>query len=589
MTRRLRAAAAILAAIAATRPAAFAQVKNPDTFIYATIGEVDSLDPAWSYDSRSHHILRNVYELLVQFKGTSLIEFEPLLAAQIPSTSNGLISKDGLTYTFPIRKGVVFHDGTPLVPEDVKYSFIRYMLQDRAGGPSSLLLDPILGINATRDKDGKPIPDLFQRADKAITVAGDKVSIKLARPYSPFLGILASHGEIISKSWCVKNGCWDGTEATWMQHNNPQKQSSYLLEHVNGTGPYALDRWDRKNKEVVLRRNDKYWRKPPALKTIVIRSVEEFATRKLMLQAGDADTTYVPIGNFPQVQDMKDVKIYDRLSKLETPIGIAFTFKLNTIANPYLGSGKLDGDGIPPEFFSDKDIRLGFARSMDHETYVKDILRGKGSPTRGLIQKGMLGYNADGANVTFSPEKATEHFKKAWGGKVWEKGFQFTMVYNDTQPNVQAMFQMIKKNVEALNPKFKIDIRTVQWPTYLDQGHSHKLPMFLAMWSADFPDPHNMVFPYYHTHGDWAFRQNYSNPKLDKMIEDAIVILDPEKRDKAYREIQRVGFEEMPQMLIADRFRFRIERDWVKGWIFRKVEPDAPYGDYYYDLSKEAK
>src|SRR5436190_16498898 len=87
--------------LSALSSTSFAAVTNPDTFIYATIGDVDSLDPAWSYDTASHHIIAQCYEFLFAYKGSSIVNMEGRLAAKVPSAANGLISKDGLTYTVP--------------------------------------------------------------------------------------------------------------------------------------------------------------------------------------------------------------------------------------------------------------------------------------------------------------------------------------------------------------------------------------------------------------------------------------------------------------------------------------------------------
>lgn len=103
----------------------------------------------------------------------------------MPSAENGLISKDGLTYTFPIRKGVRFHHGEELTPEDVRYSLLRFLLSDVAGGPSSLLLEPILGVSSTRDEKGK-IAVSYKEATQAVRVDGDNIVITLKRPFAPF-------------------------------------------------------------------------------------------------------------------------------------------------------------------------------------------------------------------------------------------------------------------------------------------------------------------------------------------------------------------------------------------------------------------
>src|ERR1039457_6789860 len=98
-----------------------AAVKNPDTYTYLTISDADSLDPAWGYDTFSQEIGLNIYEPLFFFDGPSTEKLVPMLATKVPSRANGLISADGRTYRIPLRKGVTFHDGTPMTPEDVRY------------------------------------------------------------------------------------------------------------------------------------------------------------------------------------------------------------------------------------------------------------------------------------------------------------------------------------------------------------------------------------------------------------------------------------------------------------------------------------
>src|SRR5262245_51340026 len=113
---------------------ALTTVRNPDTFVYAPIAEVLSLDPVYPYDAVSPGIIFNVYDTLVAFEGETNDRIVPRIATTVPSLKNGLISKDGLTYKFPIRKNVFFHDGTVLTAEDVRYSILRFILTDPTGG-----------------------------------------------------------------------------------------------------------------------------------------------------------------------------------------------------------------------------------------------------------------------------------------------------------------------------------------------------------------------------------------------------------------------------------------------------------------------
>ena len=113
-----------------------AQVKDPERMVYATIGGPETMDPHWSYDTASGEIIFQIYDNLIAYDGESLSEFVPMLSTEVPSVANGLISEDGLTYTFPIRKEVKFHNGAILTPEDVEYSFERGMIFDRGEAPA---------------------------------------------------------------------------------------------------------------------------------------------------------------------------------------------------------------------------------------------------------------------------------------------------------------------------------------------------------------------------------------------------------------------------------------------------------------------
>lgn len=566
-----------------------AAVKNPDTYVHITAGDWDTLDPAWAYDTASHSIQDNIYEFLVRYKGSSVTDFEPSLATQVPNRENGLISPDGLTYAFPIRKGVRFHDATPLTPQDVKYSLLRFMLQDRAGGPASLLLEPILGQASTRDKSGALLKESYRKADRAVRIQGDSVIIRLIRPYSPFLSILTSWGAIVSQRWATQNGDWDGTEKTWIQYNNPKKQGTAFYERTNGTGPFQLEAWDRESKQVILARNENYWRKPARLKRILHKSVDEFSTRKLLLQAGDADSIYADQAYYHQVQGMPGVEIVEDLPTIEANPVIFFTFQIEDRGNPDIGSGKLDGNGVPPDFFQDKNVREGFAHAFDYQAFIQDAFSGKAIRAVGPIPKGLLGYNPNQKVHEYDLKEAAEHFQKAWGGQVWKKGFRFTLTHNTGNIQRQIAAQILKRNVERLNPKFRVEVRPVLWSTYLDAQVAHKLPMFLMGWLADYADPHNFAFPLLHSQGNYPHDQRYSNPEMDRLVEAAIRETRPEKRKELYFKLQELTYEEIPSLYTAHTTRYRTQKDWVQGWTYNPIFPDAPYCSYYYPMYKEEK
>src|SRR4030042_4823574 len=119
--------------VTVTSDVAAQPLKNPNMAVVARVYAIESLDPAYAYVG--FEPLQNIYETLIAYKPESSSEFIPCLASKVPSLENKLISEDGLTYTFPIRKGIKFHNGAELTPRDVEYSFERAMVSDPAGGP----------------------------------------------------------------------------------------------------------------------------------------------------------------------------------------------------------------------------------------------------------------------------------------------------------------------------------------------------------------------------------------------------------------------------------------------------------------------
>jgi len=561
-------------------PSSAQAVKNPDTFVLATIGDPETLDYAWAYDTASFEVIFNVYDTLIFYDGSRTDRFVPGLATQVPSVANGLISKDGRTYTFPIRQGVKFHDGTPLTPDDVAYSIRRFLWIDRAGGPSSLLLEPILGVTGTRDEKGN-IKVTYSDLTRAVRVQGNNVVITLKEPFGPFLSIMAQWSYVVSRKWAAANGDWDGTRETMRKFNNPKKEDTAFFAKANGTGPFKLVRWDRAAREVVLERNDSYWRTPPKLKRVIIRTVEEAATRILMIKAGDADQIALSRRELPQVQGVEGVRIIDDLPQYLISPAVFFTFDIDP-TSPHIGSGKLDGNGIPPDFFKDIHVRRAFAYSFDYAAFLRDAYRGKGVVPKGPIPPGMLGYNPRQEYYTYNKEKAIAEFREAWGGRVWTTGFKLTILYNAGNVPREIGARMLKENIEALNPKFKVDIRALPWPTYLAEMDAHKLPVFFIGWLADYPDPHNFAFHFLHSKGTFPFVQKYANPEMDKLVEQAKSEPDPKKREALYFKLVDMAYKDVPQLYLVSPVVFTVLRSWVKGYYYNPVHP----GTYFYPISK---
>lgn len=581
---------------------------NPDIFVYAGSGDAETLEPSRAYDTGSSEIIFQCYDNLVAYKEGSLSEFEPMLATKVPTVENGLLSKDGMTYTFPIRKKVKFHNGATLIPEDVEYSFERNILADPVGSPMWMLIEPLLGASTIEDYacqvagvddfavvDEASLLKVAQDVMKAVEVDGDNVVFHLAQPYPPFLAILArncSWSVILNKEWMIENGDWDGKPETWTEWHNLDTEKQTLFDKAMGTGPFKLVEWDRSNFKHTLEAFEDYWRGPAKIKTAIINnSVTEFTTRRLMLQKGEADAIYVPVENSPQIEGMEGVTMISRLPMLSNVCAI-YNQNINATDNEFVGSGKLDGKGIPADFFSDINIRKAFAYAFDYESFIEQVVLGEASVPYGPIPIGLKSFfDEDGPRYNYDPEKAEEYFKEAFGGEVWEKGFKVTLVWNIPNTTRKTACEILEAGIESLNPKFQVEVQGMEWATMLPRRREGRLPMVFIGWLADYADPHNFVYPYLHSKGDLMTFTGENGRALaarefDGLINQGISETDTKKRIETYTELQKKAFENIPHLMLYDSYDRRAFRDYVRGFAFDPVCP-AQYD--LYELSKSLK
>ncbi|MFO7815387.1 MAG: ABC transporter substrate-binding protein [Halanaerobiales bacterium] len=578
------------------------EVESPDTYTHVTIGDQSTLDPHYSYDTASSEVIDNVYECLIQYEGESIDEFSPLLATEVPSQDNGLISEDGTEYTFPIREDVQFSNGDTLTPEDVKYSFIRGMIMDRTAGPMWMIFEPLFGyagslsdvtaevvdVEEPQELTAEESAEVFEVLDEKITIDGNEVTFHLADPYPPFLNIVSQHAawsSILNKEWSIKQGAWDGDPETIADYHDPSKEDDPLYDTMMGTGPFILTDWVNGDR-VVFERNENYWREPANFKTVIIKNIDEPTTRILLLERGDADSIALDYQYFDQIEGRDDVRIEKGLPVLQS-LTTLFNWTINTKGNDYIGSGELDGEGIPADFFTDIHVRKGFSYAFNYEAFIEEVRQGQATKLRGAIVQPLMGYDEDSPAYELDLEKAEEHFKQAWDGEVWEKGFEMTILYNSGNMSRKTAADIFETYLEQLNPKFEIDTRAVQWSTFLDESARGTLPVQIGGWLADFPDPHNWAQPFLDSKGYYGNKrgENYiewAKENVDPLIEDGITELDQEKRAEVYEEIQLISHEEAIDVWIDQPFGARIQRDWVKGWYYNPMRP----GQYFYILDK---
>jgi len=283
--------------------------KNDGIFVFETIGDIYSLDPAWIYDTASGMQVGMINEQLLYYDREASETFQPLLA------TSWAFDAGTLEYRFTIREGVKFSNGNDLTPEDVEYTFERAMCQDRPGGPEWMFFQPLLGGDVWGYDD-----TTFADIDAAVEVDGNDVVFTLSGDYwqLPFLQVLSGQWAcIVDKEYCISIGDWDGTEGDIADFLHPQNPGDIPYYDVPiGTGPWKLNVWD-KGIEIILDKNDTYWGGSVPFDQVITKVVDEWSSRKLSLLAGDADLVYVPASRFDEMDDEESrLQVYKNLPSL---------------------------------------------------------------------------------------------------------------------------------------------------------------------------------------------------------------------------------------------------------------------------------
>jgi peptide/nickel transport system substrate-binding protein len=563
--------------------AAPARADDPHTLTYALASDVESLDPDWAYDATSQFAIQQIYEGLVGYDGAAIDHFIPRIASVVPSPANGFLSADGMTYAFPLRGGVKFHDGSTMTAEDVKYSLLRFLLTDRVGGPSALLLEPLIGRRTVAGADGRPDPEVFELVDKAVSIEGGAIVLRLRSPFAPLLSVLAGFAPVVSKAYVAAHGGWDGRRETWMASWNVPKEKAALYAGDAGTGPFKLASWDRELKRLTLARNDAYWRAPARLAGAVLDTAEEPKTRRSLLESGEADVAEVDPHSLPYFQAVKGVVVDTGLPLLATNSVIFFNFKIDARDNPWLGSGRLDGQGIPPDFFADLEVRKGFAFAFDYDGYIREGFQGAAERARGPIPKG-LDYlmpshaTADQSGLPYSLDESAKAFRGARGGEIWASGFLLPIAYAEGNPDRRLACRLLADGLAKVNPKFRVDCRGISSEKLSDEMRAHRLSSFIGVWSLDYPDPHNAVEPFLHSTGVFASVLSYSNPRADAMVEQAAAESDPNERKKEYSELEALAIYDVPEIFTVETTGALARRAKVQNWVYNPIQS---YGNLY--------
>ena len=570
----------------------FAQ-SGQDTYIEQNFAEIDTLDPVQAYDTASGQVIENVYETLYGYEGDSVTEYKPLLATDYT------VSDDNMTYTFTLREGVTFHSGNTFSCKDVEYSYQRALVINPADSGAWILMEPLTGYysDATTElgegATDQDYADFYATIDGSVECPdgpdGYTVVFNLAQEDPAFFSkTLFYAAVIIDSQWAIDNGMWDGTEATWRDWIGVDLREHYLQTNMSGTGAYQLVNWAVGDR-TILEANANYWDGAPAITNVQLQLVEDTAARILALQQGDADFVSLTRANLAQVQGSPGVTIQDAATNPElgwSSVTVGAVFLNQNVAtenNPNVGSGQLDGSGIPADFFTDINIRKCFNYAFDFDAYISQVLQGQGQQLTMALPPSYLGYDPEAPTYSFDMTAAQEACQAAWDGQVWENGFELTIAYNTGSEDRQAVAEILKSNLEFLNPKFRINVRNIAWPDYLDQRGQNLLPVSVVGWVPDYADPDNYIHTFYAEGGYYADQSSFSNPEINALDEEARTTFDEARRVELYSQIAELGYEQAPFVVLPQGIPFLVTRENLQGTY---INPMYSGGYLWKDLSK---
>jgi len=506
------------------------------TFVHAADDEPLSLDPAQVEPGEGGEtMILQVYERLVEIdpNGPDLV---PGLSTEVPSDDNGLISEDGLTYTFPIREGVTFHDGTELDAEAVKYSWDRVMEMDLPGSAASLLID---NVAETAVSD-----------DGAFEVTLDEPSASFLRAVVPQM--VAS---VVSPDAVESNGGITAGEP-----------NEFMTTNMVGTGPYRLITWNR-GENLQFEIYDDYWDEPANL-DLRIEVVPDPDVRVLGLRAGEYDMIETDPSFIGDIEGAEGVNLYTE-GLLVEPIHIGFNLNIPEDELP-------EEDTIPADFFHDPRIRRAFNHAYDYEAFLQGALGGFGDFNPHYIPQGIFGYDPEAPVYDQQDTAEAERLFREAG--VWDEGFTISVITEEANLFEIAAL-VLKDSLEGLNPNFQVRVLAVAEAQF-DEAHASD-PVPYAMWVKNtdpFADPDAYMQSYIHPDGEWGqihgFAQGYENPEqIASLIDDAATEIDEPTREELYSELQNLLYDDPMWLIAAQEGIANAHRDDVEGFVLNTLWP----------------
>ena len=504
-------------------------------FVYCSEGSPRFLNPQLATDGTSLDALHDVYDGLVQFKrGTSVIE--PALA------TSWKVSKDGLNYTFDLRKGVSFHTTKDFTPtrdfnaDDVVFSFNRALDKNHpynkiSGG--NYMYFSAMGLDSL--------------IKKVVKVDDYTVRFELKEQSSVFLANLSmDFASILSKEYADQA----------LKNKTPEM----IDQKPVGTGPFILTDY-KKDSLIRYKTNKKYFKKPSSLEGMIFSITPDASVRMQKLKREECHLTAPPLpSDYPAIAKHK---------------------KLKLIKDDFFNVAYLAMNVEKPPL--DKaEVRQAIRHALNRDLYIQAIYLGHAQPAKGPIPPKMWSYYKGIKDYEYSIKKAKALLKKAG----FEEGFEIDLWYMPVtrpyNPDGQKMGELMKEDLAKVG--IKVRLLTYDWATYLKKSEAGEHPLIQIGWTSDNGDPDNFLGTLLGCHSVQSGTNlaRWCDKEYNQLIVRGAKSVDQKERSRLYKKAQRIFAKESPWVPLVHTYGFRGANKKVKGYIL------APHGsESFYGVSLE--
>jgi peptide/nickel transport system substrate-binding protein len=498
------------------------EAQSGGTLVFGAAGDPKMFDPAFASDGETFRVARQIHEGLL---GNELGGTDP-----VPELAEDWeVSEDGLEYTFNLRQGVQFHDGTEFNAEAVCFNFDRwYNFEGLAQSPSATpyYQDVFGGFASTPDTPN--IYESCEATDESTAV------IRLTQVTSKFPAALALPAFSIQSPTALQEYDADNLSGS----EDALTYTQYALEHPTGTGPFRFQSWDRGNGEVTIVRNEDYWGEQALLDEIIFRTIPDGNARRQELQAGAIDAY-----DFASPADYQSLEDEGFQVLVRDPFNVL-----------YLGinGGNVPGTSANPAL-QDPRVRQAIAHAIDRDTIVSSLLPEGAEAAIEFMPPTVDGYAEDVTTYPYDPDRARQLLQEA-GAEGTTLRFHYpTDVTRPYLPDPAAMFQVISQNLTDAG--FTIEATALPWnPDYLNVVQAGGADVHLLGWTGDYNDAYNFIGTFFAAKADGLAKAEFgafNAPEIFQALARADAEPDPAARTALYQEANRLIMDYLPGVPIS--------------------------------------